>query len=89
MPLEGFIAAPHDGMEHGLRVGGDRRQAWLRDGDAGPPSYRPDVWAERDSVRRDDGHRRRMNDAERPFLIGLSWPPRGGASLGWETIVRG
>ena len=31
----------------------------------------------------------RMIDAERPFLIGLSWPPRGGASLGWEAIVRG
>jgi len=43
MSLDGFIAGPDDGPDHGLGVDGHRLHAWLAEGDGiDPLSYRPD-----------------------------------------------
>ena len=43
MSLDGFIAGPDDGPDHGLGVDGHRLHAWLAQGDGiDPLSYRPD-----------------------------------------------
>lgn len=41
MSVDGFIAGPDDGMDHGLGVGGQRLHAWLRSGGVDPRSHRP------------------------------------------------
>src|SRR5215207_8091282 len=41
MSLDGFIAGPDDGPDHGLGVNGERLHAWLRAGGVDPGSYRP------------------------------------------------
>jgi len=41
MSLDGFIAGPDDGPDHGLGVNGERLHAWLGAGGADPGSYRP------------------------------------------------
>ena len=41
MSVDGFIAGPDDGPEHGLGVGGERLHDWLGDGGIDPGSYRP------------------------------------------------
>jgi dihydrofolate reductase len=41
MSLDGFIAGPDDGPDHGLGVNGERLHAWLRSGGVDPGSYRP------------------------------------------------
>jgi dihydrofolate reductase len=41
MSLDGFIAGPDDGPDHGLGVNGERLHAWLRAGGLDPGSYRP------------------------------------------------
>ena len=41
MSLDGFIAGPDDGPDHGLGVNGQRLHAWLRAGGLDPGSYRP------------------------------------------------
>ncbi len=41
MSLDGFIAGPDDGMEHGLGVNGECLHDWLSPGDGDPRSYRP------------------------------------------------
>ena len=41
MSVDGFIAGPDDGPEHGLGVGGERLHDWLGDGGIDPSSYRP------------------------------------------------
>ncbi len=41
MSVDGFIAGPDDGPDHGLGVGGERLHAWLRDGGVDPDSHRP------------------------------------------------
>lgn len=41
MSVDGFIAGPDDGPDHGLGVGGERLHAWLGDGGVDPGSYRP------------------------------------------------
>jgi dihydrofolate reductase len=41
MSVDGFIAGPDDGIEHGLGVDGERLHDWLRDGDVHPRSHRP------------------------------------------------
>jgi len=39
--VDGFVAGPDDGPEHGLGIGGEVLHAWLADGDGDPSSYRP------------------------------------------------
>lgn len=39
--VDGFIAGPQDGPEHGLGVDGERLHAWLGAGGEAPESYRP------------------------------------------------
>jgi dihydrofolate reductase len=41
MSLDGFIAGPDDGPDHGLGVNGERLHAWLGAGGVDPGSYRP------------------------------------------------
>ena len=41
MSLDGFIAGPDDGPDHGLGVNGERLHAWLGAGGEDPGSYRP------------------------------------------------
>jgi dihydrofolate reductase len=41
MSVDGFIAGPDDGPDHGLGVNGERLHAWLRAGGVHPGSYRP------------------------------------------------
>ena len=41
MSLDGFIAGPDDGPDHGLGVNGERLHAWLGAGGGDPGSYRP------------------------------------------------
>jgi dihydrofolate reductase len=41
MSVDGFIAGPADGPEHGLGVGGERLHHWLSAGGRDPRSYRP------------------------------------------------
>jgi dihydrofolate reductase len=41
MSLDGFIAGPDDGPDHGLGVDGERLHAWLGAGGEDPGSYRP------------------------------------------------
>ncbi len=41
MSVDGFIAGPDDGPDHGLGVGGERLHAWLSEGGVDPGSYRP------------------------------------------------
>jgi dihydrofolate reductase len=42
MSVDGFIAGPDDGIDHGLGVGGERLHDWLGSGGVHPRSYRPD-----------------------------------------------
>ena len=43
MSLDGFIAGPDDGPEHGLGVDGGGLHAWLANGDGSDPrTFRPD-----------------------------------------------
>lgn len=42
MSVDGFIAGPHDDLDHGLGTGGERLHAWLAAGDRSPGSYRPE-----------------------------------------------
>jgi dihydrofolate reductase len=41
MSLDGFITGPHDGVDHGLGVNGERLHDWLRAGGVDPGSHRP------------------------------------------------
>jgi dihydrofolate reductase len=41
MSVDGFIAGPDDGPDHGLGVGGERLHDWLRPGGVDPRSHRP------------------------------------------------
>ena len=42
MSVDGFIAGPDDGIDHGLGVGGERLHDWLGAGGSSTRSYRPD-----------------------------------------------
>jgi dihydrofolate reductase len=41
MSVDGFIAGPDDGTDHGLGVNGERLHEWLAAGGVDPRSYRP------------------------------------------------
>jgi dihydrofolate reductase len=41
MSLDGFIAGPEDGLEHGLGVAGERLHDWLGDWDDSPAGFHP------------------------------------------------
>jgi dihydrofolate reductase len=41
MSVDGFIAGPDDGMDHGLGINGARLHEWLRPGGLDPGSHRP------------------------------------------------
>ena len=41
MSVDGFIAGPDDGIDHGLGIDGERLHDWLRPGEGDPRSYRP------------------------------------------------
>jgi dihydrofolate reductase len=41
MSVDGFIAGPDDGPDHGLGINGERLHAWLRAGGVDPASHRP------------------------------------------------
>jgi dihydrofolate reductase len=41
MSVDGFIAGPDDGMDHGLGVNGERLHDWLHPGGVDPESHRP------------------------------------------------
>lgn len=43
MSVDGFVAGPDDGTEHGLGVGGEVLHGWLGAGGVEPVSYRPDA----------------------------------------------
>ena len=58
MSVDGFIAGPDDGEEHGLGVGGELLHGWLRRRRLGPGVLPACRRGGRDRVRRDDGHRR-------------------------------
>jgi dihydrofolate reductase len=41
MSLDGFITGPHDDVDHGLGVNGERLHDWLGDPDGAAPAFRP------------------------------------------------